>query len=70
MRDEDVREPECALQIGQKFYDLHLYRHIKCRNGLVADDEFWLARESSRYRDTLTLTTGKLVRITINVLGL
>jgi len=37
MRDEDERQIELLLQIGQKRKDLRLHRHIEARHDLVAD---------------------------------
>src|SRR5690554_432175 len=63
MCDEEVGQSELILEVFQKVDDLCLNRHVKGADGLVTDDEAWLAGQRTRNADTLTLSTRELVRI-------
>src|SRR5947207_4362533 len=66
--DENVRQPEPLLEIGQEIDDLRLDRDVERGHWLVADDELRLRRERARDADALPLSAGELVRITLGVL--
>ena len=53
------------LQFLQEVNDLRLNGHIQSGNGLVADDELGPQRQRTGDADTLSLTAGELVRITV-----
>ena len=68
VRDEHIRQPELALQILQQIDHLRLHRYIECRHRFIANDQTGLDRQRPRDTDTLTLTTGKFMRIALHVL--
>src|ERR1019366_7271357 len=65
VRDEEKRQAEIALQLGQEVEDLRLDRYVECRRRLVADDESWLHRQGARDGDALALAAGEFVRIAL-----
>ena len=69
VRDKRVREIHFLLQIHEQIEDLTLDRDIQCGNGLVAEDEFRSDRQRAGDRDALPLTAGKLMRITLEIVG-
>ena len=69
VRDEDVREPEVALQVLEQVEDLRLHRDVQRRDGLVADDELRVDRERAGDTDPLPLPAGKLVRKRLSAPG-
>ena len=67
VRDEDVGEPELALEPLHQVEDLGLDRDVERRDRLVGDDQLRLERESARDADALALAAGELVRIAPDV---
>ena len=67
--DEDVRQPEVLLQVLQQVDHLGLHRDVQGRDGLVTHDDLGAERNTAGNPDTLTLATGELVGVTIDVLG-
>ena len=63
--DEDVSEPEIALQFGKQVEHVAADRHIQRRHHLVAHDQFRAQRQRARNHHALLLAAGKLVRIAI-----
>ncbi len=59
-----------ACKSSSRVDDLRLNRDVERGNGLIADDEFRIDRERPCDADTLPLTAGKFVRITIRVVRL
>ena len=57
-------------QIIQQIDNLRLNGNIQRRNRLVADDKFRSYRKRSRNADTLSLSAGKLMGITVCVFGI
>ena len=68
VRDEDVREPEVALQVLEQVQDLRLHGHVEGGDGLVADDQLRVDRQGARDADPLPLPAGELVREAVVVL--
>ncbi len=56
MGNEKIGETELVLKLVKHIYDLRLDRNVKRRNGLIADDEIGIYRQSARYTDSLPLT--------------
>src|SRR5215217_325900 len=67
MRDDQVTERKVLLKLQEKLQDLRLYRDVKCRDGLVAQQQTRLQHECSRNRDPLSLPTAEIVRVTAEV---
>ena len=67
--DEDVGQPEVALQVGQQVQDLRLHGDVERRDRLVADDQLRLEREGAGDPDALSLPARELVREAVVVLG-
>src|ERR1044072_5566634 len=63
MGDEDISEPEIALQLGEQIEHVAADRHVKRGHHLVAYDQFWAQRQRARNHYALLLAAGKLVRI-------
>ena len=68
VRDEDVGEPEVALQVLEQVEDLRLHRHVEGGDRLVADDQLRVDGERARDADPLALPAGELVREAVVVL--
>ena len=68
VRDEDVGEPEVALQVLEQVEDLRLHRDVERRDRLVADDQLRVDGERARDADALALAAGELVREAVVVL--
>ena len=68
VRDEDVGEPELALQVLEQVEDLRLHRDVERRDRLVADDQLRVDRERAGDADALALAAGELVREAVVVL--
>ena len=66
--DEDVRQPELALELLQQVQDLGLDRHVQGRHGLVTDDEVGLEDQRPGDADALALAAGEFVRIASSVI--
>ena len=69
VRDEDVRQPEVALQRLEQVHDLRADRDVERRHRLVEDDQLRIERERARDADALPLAAGELVREAVRVLG-
>ena len=68
VRDEDVRQPEVALQRLQQVHDLRADRHVERGDRLVEDDQLRVQRERTRDADALPLAARELVREPVRVL--
>ena len=55
MRDNDDRKIELYLKSGEEVHDLCPDRHVKCRERLVADENFRVERKGPRDRHALPL---------------
>jgi hypothetical protein len=67
--DEQVRQPELDLQLGEHVEDLRLDRDVEGGNGLVCDDELRGRDERACDPDPLPLPARELVRVAVVVLG-
>ena len=65
MRNEDHGKAELGLKIVEQLDDLLLDGNVQSGRGLVADDQLGVAGKGHSDQDTLTLSTGKLVRIAL-----
>lgn len=63
VRDEEVGESEPLLQLQQQVQNLRLNRHVQRTGRLIADHEIGFEHQGAGDRDTLTLATGELGRI-------
>jgi len=63
MAYEQIGQAEPTLQFFDQVENLGLDRNIKCGGWLVANEKIGVARDRSRDRNTLTLTTAELVGI-------
>ena len=61
--DEEVRQAELGLQVGEQAQDLRLHEHVERRDRLVEDDDLGLQRERTRDGDALALAARELVRV-------
>ena len=68
--DEDVGQPELALELLEQVQDLRLDRDVERRHRLVADDEVGLEDERAGDADALALAAGELVRVAPRVVRL
>lgn len=62
--DKQVGEILLVAQFHEQVDDLCLYGHIKCRDAFFTNEEFRLNGKRACNVDTLTLSAGKLMRIT------
>ena len=69
MRNEDVGQPELALQADQQVDDLGLDRDVEGAQRLVADDQPRLRRERAGDADALALAAAELARQALGRLG-
>ena len=69
VRDEEVGEPELALQVGEQVQHLRLHRDVERRDRLVGDDQRRIQHQRARDRDALPLAAREHVRIARVVLG-
>ena len=67
--DKQIRGTELVLEFLEQVQNLGLNGHIQSGNRLVADNQLGLQRKCAGNADTLTLTAGELMRITVDVLG-
>ena len=67
--DEDVGQSEFVLQLLHQVDHLGLHRHVEGGDGLVTDENLGVERNASGDADALALTTGELVGVAIDVLG-
>ena len=68
VRDEDVGEPEVALQVLEQVEDLRLHGDVERGDRLVADDQLRVDSECAGDADPLPLPAGELVREAVVVL--
>jgi hypothetical protein len=69
VRDEQVGQPQCVLQFLQQIEDLRLHGDVQRAGRLVADHQPRIDCQGACNTDALALATGKLVRVTGQVLG-
>ena len=67
MRNENVGQIEFLLQMMEEVQHLGLDGNVQSGNGLVGDDELRFYGQGPGDSDTLFLTAGELVRITLCV---
>jgi hypothetical protein len=67
VRDEQNGELLPLLDLGEKRQNARLDRHIEGRRRFVRDQNRWVKGESASDSDTLSLTTGQLVGVTVSV---
>jgi hypothetical protein len=63
MGDHQVAHTDALLEFLQEIQDLRADGDIKCRDGLVEDDESRVGRERTGDRDALPLAATELVRV-------
>ena len=69
VRDEQVREAELVLQVGEQVQYLRLDRDVERRDRLVGHDQRRVQHQRARDRDALALAAREHVRIADVVLG-
>ena len=62
--NEQVGQSKLSLQVVKQVQNLVLHEHVQSRHGLVQDNHFGVQCKRTRNGNALTLTTGKLVRVT------
>ena len=67
--DEEIGEPELALQVGQEVYYLRLHRDVESRDRLVADDQARVQGQRPGNTDALALAAREFVRKAVERLG-
>ena len=65
--DEQHRQPEVALQVGEQLDDRRLHEHVERRRDLVADEHVGLAHQGPGDGDALALAPGQLVGVAVGV---
>ena len=65
VRDEEVGQPEVALQLGKQVDDLGADADIEGRYRLVADDELRAQGQGAGNANALALSAGEFVRIAV-----
>ena len=70
VRNKHVRQSHIVLKFFEKIDYLRLNGHVERGNRFVADDQLGFNRKRAGNADTLTLTAGKLVRVTVVILRL
>ena len=68
VRDKQIGQSSLLLQIAKQVDDLCLNRHVQCRYRLITHDEFRIQRKCTCDTDSLSLSAGELMRITILVI--
>ena len=63
VRDEQIRQPQPALQVFHDVEHLRLHAHIQRRRGLITHQKIRLRGQRARDRDALTLAARELVRV-------
>ncbi|GBR08856.1 hypothetical protein AA0228_0478 [Gluconobacter frateurii NRIC 0228] len=66
MGNKDARYAERCTQIPEQIHDLRLNRHIKRGDRLVRNEKVWAQDKRAGNVQTLTLATGKFMRISIS----
>jgi hypothetical protein len=69
VRDEEEREPELTLEVGEQVQDLRLDRDVEGGHGLVAHEKARSEREGPRDPDPLALAAAEGVGIARHVVG-
>ena len=69
MGDEQISQSHLLLQLLEHIHHLCPDRYIQCGDRLIADDELRVHCQCSRNADTLTLSTGEFMRISVRMLG-
>ena len=69
MCDEKVGDSELVLQILEQVDHLSLNRYIEGGHRFITDNKFWSQGYGSSNPDSLALTTGELIGITVEVFG-
>ena len=69
MGDEHVRHAESLLQIIEQVHDTGLDAHVQGGNGFIQHDEGRVQCKCTCHSDSLTLSTGELVRETPRMIG-
>ena len=64
MGNKQIRQSPLFLKVFQHIDNLSLNRYIQRGDRFITDDELRIYRKSSCDTDTLSLSTGKLVRET------
>ncbi|MBV8428811.1 MAG: ABC transporter ATP-binding protein [Hyphomicrobiales bacterium] len=67
--DEEQREPEFVLQIGEQVDDLRLHRDVERGDSFVADDQVRARRERAGDADALALAAREFVREATHRIG-
>lgn len=67
--DEQAREPQVVLDLGEQCQDVGLHRHVECTGGFVGDEQSRPQCQRAGQRDPLPLSTGQLVREAIRERG-
>ena len=67
--DEEIRSAGVALQLFEQIDDLTLRRHVQRRDRFIEHDELWRRGKCAGDGDALTLTTGELVRVIVEMIG-
>ena len=68
MCDKQIGQSHLLLQLLEHIHHLCLDRYIQCGDRLIADDELRVHCQCSRNADTLTLSTGEFMRISVRML--
>src|SRR5262249_50026987 len=64
MGDEEVGQPEVTLQLLEQVHDLRAHADVQSGYRLITDNKFRPQHQGPGNADTLTLSAGKLVRVT------
>ena len=69
VRDEQVRQAEFCLQVGQQVEHLRLHRHVERRHRLVGHHQPGAEHQRTRNGDALALAAREHVRVAVGKLG-
>jgi hypothetical protein len=69
VRDQHVREPAIAAELGDELEDARLDRDVQRARRFVEDQHPWFDRERASDRHALALAARELVRVTVGHLG-
>src|SRR6267142_49999 len=64
VRDEQVGQPELALQLGEQIHDLRAHAYVEGGDGFIGNDELRAQSEGAGDSDALALTSAEFVRET------
>ena len=70
MRNKQIGNAHFLLDMLQQIDNLCLYGNIQCTDGLITDDELRIQGKCSGNSNTLTLSAGKFMRVTADVIRL